>query len=376
MEGRPRLAIVGGGFAGLSAIRTLAKEPVDVILIDRHNYHTFSPLLYQIGAAELEAAEIAYPLRKYLRDYPNVQFIMDEVERIDLINKFLECRSQRVSYDYLILASGSVPFYFGVPGAEQYALPLKTVADGVEMRNHILTCFEEAVYEPDSGERRCWLTFTVVGGGPTGVEFVCALAELINGPISRDHPRLDLSEVSLVLIEAKETVLAAMPPELRDYAVIRLAKKGVEVRSGSVANEICQGTVRLKSGEVISTRTVIWTAGVQAGHLARSSGVEVNEKNQVKVGPTLEVPGSPGFYAAGDAAVIADQEKPLPMVAPVATQQGETAARNVLRQIRGNDRLARATVPAVIEKRAASYWRRWRYRHWGGRWHPSVSDQR
>jgi NADH dehydrogenase len=171
MNERPKVAIIGAGFAGLSAIHALAKAPVDVVLIDRNNYHTFFPLLYQIAAAELEPEEITYPVRKLLRKYPNVRFLRDEVRRIDLPNKVLECHGQSIPYDYLILTSGSVPFYFGIPSAAQNALALKTVEDGIALRNHILSCFEEAVHEPDSTKRRSWLAFAVVGGGPTGVEF-------------------------------------------------------------------------------------------------------------------------------------------------------------------------------------------------------------
>jgi NADH dehydrogenase len=337
MNGRPRVAIIGAGFAGVSAVRALAKAPVDVNLVDRNNYHTFFPLLYQIGAAELEPEEIAYPVRKFLHKYPNVRFLMDEVQQIDLPNRVLNCRGQGVPYDYLILASGSVPFYFGILGAARNALALKTMEDGIALRNHILSCFEGAVHESDSTKRRRWLTFTVVGGGPTEVEFTGALAELINGPLVKDYPTLNMEEVSLVLVEAGERLLGAMPQKLSNYASDRLARKGVDVRLGSVVSEISDGAAHLKNGEVISTKTVIWTAGVRASRLAESSSLVVNEEGQVKVGPTLEVPGIPGLYAAGDSAVVAEYETSLPMIAPVAMQQGKTAAKNILRQISGEE---------------------------------------
>ena len=227
---RPRVVIVGAGFGGLWAARSLARSPVEVLLIDRHNYHCFLPLLYQVAAAELEPEEIAYPVRSILWKLPNVRFVLGDVKGVDLSHRVLETDGPAIPYDFLILATGSVSHFFGVPGASEHAFPLKTLEQGVALRTRILCCFERAALEPDPERRRRLLTFAIVGGGPTGVEFAGALAELIRGPLVKDFSTLDFREVRVVLLEAADGLLVGLPERLRAYAFARLGRMGVEVR--------------------------------------------------------------------------------------------------------------------------------------------------
>ena len=225
---RPRVIVLGAGFGGLWGIRALRHAPVEVLLVDRHNYHTFLPLLYQVAAAELDPEEIAYPVRSILRGMPNAQFVLSEVMGIDFVARQLQTSAGLLSYDFLILALGSRSHFFGVPGAAEHAFCLKTLEQGIVLRNHILECFERAIHELDGERRRRALTFTVVGGGTTGVEFAGALAELIHGPLGKDHPTLKVRQVRLVLLEAGNQLLPMLPERLQAYAQARLAKIGVE----------------------------------------------------------------------------------------------------------------------------------------------------
>ena len=357
MVGRPRVVIIGAGFGGFWAIRELTKAPVDVVLIDRNNYHTFFPLLYQVGAAELGPEQISYPVRSFLRHRPNIEFHLDEVKKVDLGYRVVECEGHSLNYSYLILAAGSASHFFGVSGASENSLPLRSLEEGIEVRNHILHCFEKAVHEPDPAVRQRLLTFTIVGGGPTGVEFSGALAELISGPMRKDYPTLDFQMVQIVLLEATDRLLSGMPGELTQYALDRLRGKGVKVRLRALADEVTGQAVWLKSGELIPTETVVWTAGVRASGVAESLGLPVNNKGQVTVGPTLQVPEYPEVYVVGDAAALSANNGPLPMVAPVAMQQGEAAARNIIRQVKGQEphhfRYKNMGMLAVIGRNAA-----------------------
>lgn len=336
---RPRVAIVGAGFGGLWAARTLVRYPVEVLLIDRNNYHSFLPLLYQVAAAELEPEEIAYPVRSILWKLPNARFILADAKRVDVARRVVETDGRTISYDFLILATGSVSHFFGVPGAGQHAFPLKTLEEGVALRNHILCCFERAVHEPDPSRRRRALTFAIVGGGPTGVEFTGALAELIRGPLVKDYPTLDFREVRVALLEARESLLPELPERLRTYALARLGRMGVEVRLRAMVSQITGEAVHLTEGTVIRAETVVWTAGVRGDPLAQAWGLPIARAGRVAVLPTLQVPGHREVYIIGDLAHVEEGGHPLPMIAPVAIQQGVAAARNVARQIAGQDPL-------------------------------------
>lgn len=333
-RGRPRVVVVGAGFGGLWAARTLAFEPVEVLLVDRRNHHTFFPLLYQVAAAEIEPEAIAFPIRGLLRRFPNIGFEMTEVRAINVEARRLETDGPPIPYDFLILAPGSVEHTFGVSGVAEHAFFLKNLDQAIALRNHILASFERAAREPDPFQRRQMLTFTIIGGGPTGVEFAGALAELIARPLRRDFPTLDFQEVRVILLEAMEGLLPGLPGSLRAYAAARLRRLGVDVRLMAIVEAVEPGRVRLRDGAFIETGTVVWTAGVRGNPLGEALGLPVGPGGRVQVAPTLQVPGHPEIYIVGDLALPEGAGK-LPMVAPVAIQQGTWAARNILRVLRG-----------------------------------------
>jgi NADH dehydrogenase len=321
----PRVVIVGAGFAGLWAAQGLAsRHDLDVTLLDKHNYHTFFPLLYQVAAAELSPTEIAYPVRSILRSAGCVRFRMGEVTNIDREGRSVHLRDgSRVSYDVLILATGSVPAFFGVPGAEENAYKLRVMDDALPLRAAILSRFEKATFERDRERRAELLTFVIVGGGPTGVEFAGALSELVHGPILQDYPNIPRDEIRIVLVEAADRVLGTMKPRLSRYALKRLESRDVEVRLQTLVTEIEEDGVLLKDGTRIPSETVVWTAGIQGDPVFREWGFEVDRAGRVAVEPTLQVPGFPEIFVAGDLAAAKGKDgAPLPQVAPVAVQQG------------------------------------------------------
>jgi len=331
----PRVVIVGAGFGGLEVAKALAKAPVDVELVDRNNYHTFLPLLYQVAAAELEATDIGYPVRSILRKLSNARFTMAEMTGLDLAKRIVETDGPSIPYDYLVLALGSVPHFFGVEGAEQYAFPLYDLNEGIALKAHILRCFERATREPDPDERRRMLTFAIVGGGPTGVEFAGALAELVHGPLVRDYPNLDFEQVRVVLLEALDGLLSFLPEKLGAYTQKRLHKMGVEVRLGALVTQITSQEVHLKDGAILPTETVVWTAGVRGDPMVQTWGLPLGRGGRVAVQPTLQVPEQPEVYVIGDLAYLEEDGRALPMVAPVAMQQAKVAAQNIVRQVDG-----------------------------------------
>ncbi len=338
-SGRPRVVIVGAGFGGLSAARALARSPVDTLIIDRNNYHTFHALLYQVAAAELEPEQISYPVRTVLRRMPNVGFLMGQVERIDPGARRLLVAGHAVEYDYLILATGSTTRFYGVDGAAENAFALKTLDHAIALRNHILCCLEQAGGDTDAEVRRSLLTFVVIGGGATGVEFAGALAELVRGPAMKDYPALNPGEARVALLEATDSVLADLPQRLRHYALQRLRKMGIEVLLGAAAARVTPRGVQLKDGNLIPTRTVVWTAGVRGDGLAETSGLPVAADGRVQVLPSLQVPGYPEVYAIGDCARVDKDGRPLPFTAPPAIQEGEAAGLNIKRQLQASDPL-------------------------------------
>ncbi len=332
---RPRVVIVGAGFGGLWAARTLAGALVDVLLIDRNNYHTFLPLLYQVAAAELEPEQIIYPVRTMLRKLPNAGFIMAKVTGLDPASQTIEVNGSIIPYDYLVLAMGSTSHYFDIPGAAEYAFPLKTLEQGTAIRNHILCSFERAVYETDEEKRQRLLTFTIVGGGATGVEFAGALAELIRGPLTKDYPKIDFKKVKIILLEAADSLISMMPDELRRYAFERLRWMGVDVRLKTTVSRIEPDAVYLGDGSPIPTEAVIWTAGVRGEPMAQAWGLPTARAGRVTVLETLQLADYPNIYVVGDLSYLEEDHHPLPLVAPVAVQQGVTAAENIKRQIKG-----------------------------------------
>ncbi len=337
-KGQPHVVIIGAGFGGLWAAKTFFGRPVRVTLVDRNNYHTFFPLLYQVGAAEIEPEQIAYPVRTLLRKQGNVAYLRADAGELDLAEKTVMCNGLKLEFDYCIIAAGTATNFFNTSGAERNSFSLKSLDESMILRNHILTCFERASGSGDNEIRRRLLSFVVVGGGPTGIEFSGALAELINGPLKKDFPRLSGGEISVYLVEASRRLIGMFSEKTSLYAAQLLERKGVTVLCGSGVKELHKGSVTLDNGRRILSETVVWTAGV-AGE--RISGVKapLSKDGRVKVDATLGIPGYEGCYVAGDLAFVEEGGRPLPMIAPVAIQQGRAAARNVLRCIQGSEPL-------------------------------------
>lgn len=331
----PKVVIVGAGFAGTEAAKTLAKSGVKVLLIDRHNYHTFIPMLYQVATAVLNPQQVVYPLRRLFRNYPNVRFIQTTVKEIDFTHQLIYTERAVIDYDYLILATGSQSQYLGVSGAAEYALPMRTLPEAITIRNHILSCCEQAVQTTNEDELQQLLTFVIVGGGPTGVELAGALRELVNGPLPGDYPELDLAQARVILLQAGKQILKSYPPRLGDYTTKWLRRHGVKVHLQSRVNKVTPDSIYLEDGEVILTKTVIWTAGVVAATPQTQEPLATGTSNKIQVTPTLQVADQPGVYAVGDLAQVEHLAESLNGVAQEAIQQGKAAAENILRQYQG-----------------------------------------
>lgn len=331
----PRVVIVGAGFGGLWAARGLANRPVHVTLVDRNNYHTFFPLLYQVAAAELVPTDIAHPVRSIFRRTENVDVLMAEMTGLDLGGRAVHTDQGRLDYDYLVLAIGSEPSFFGVPGAEEHAFPLRWMSDAVPLRHHVLTRFEAAV-TADPEHRRTLLTFVVVGGGPTGVEYAGALSELIFGPLLEDFPAIQREDVRIVLVEASGALLGGMPDKLGRYACDRLVRRGVTVRLGTTVEAVHARSVAFSGGETLPTDTVVWTAGIRGDPRAEEWGLPVGRGGRVPVTPQLHLEGHPEVFVIGDLAYLEDDGgTPLPQVAQVAIQQGRRVAANLRARLSG-----------------------------------------
>jgi NADH dehydrogenase len=330
-----RVVILGAGFGGLWAAKTLAHTSANVTLVDHQNYHVFIPLLYQVAAAELEPEEIAYPLRNIFRKVSNIRFAMANATNIDLTRRAVVASGQEIPYDFLILAIGSASNFFGVPGADDFAFPLKTLEQGASLRNQILKCFERAELELDSKRRQQLLTFAVVGGGRTGVEFAGALVELIRGPLQKDYRNIDFREPRVMLCHSGDRLIPDLPEPLSHYALERLRKMGVEVRLGSRVSRVTAEAVYHQENEAFPTTTVVWTAGVRGKPDIEGWGLPTTKSGQIPVLPTLQVPEHPEIYAIGDIAYLEEGGHPLPMAATVAIQEGVSAARNVRLQMEG-----------------------------------------
>jgi len=330
----PTVVIVGAGFGGLNAARALRRAPVQVILVDRNNYHLFQPLLYQVATAGLEPEQIAKPVRAILRGQKNFDFRMMEARGVDFTRRHLETSAGPLAYDFLVLAPGGETNFFGLDRLARTGFGLKDIGDAVTIRNHVLSCFELAMLESDPERRRARLTFIIVGGGPTGVEMAGALSELIRLVLVKDYPRLNIKDVRILLLEATDQLLAAMPERLREAAGKTLWRKYVEVRFGATVADFDGQRITLKSGEVIPAHTVIWAAGVSASPLNAALGLARGRQGRILVEPTLQVQGHPEVFIIGDAAYREENGEPLPMVAPVAIQMGKSVARNIVRMLR------------------------------------------
>jgi len=375
-QGTPHVVIIGGGFGGLEAARVFAGTPVRVTLLDRHNYHLFQPLLYQVATASLSPGDVASPIRWILRNQKNVQVLLAEAREIDTANKRVlvdpgpsDGTPPPIPYDYAIVATGAAHSYFGHPEWAARAPGLKTLDDALEMRRRVLLAFEAAEREPDPAKQRRLLTFVIVGGGPTGVELAGALAEIARNSLPQDFRSIQPESARIVLLEGGPDVLPAFPEKLRRASRESLERLGVEVRTESLVIAVdddgvtwrtAGGVGPAKAGphgqqgsetardstwgpasagptgdQHISAETVLWAAGVAASPLAKSLGVPLDRAGRVTPAPTLSLAEHPTVFVAGDICAFTQDGKPLPGVAQVAMQQGAHAAKNILRAIDG-----------------------------------------
>ncbi len=340
----PHVVIVGGGFGGLAAAKALRDAPVRVTLVDRVNHHLFQPLLYQVATAALSPADIAAPIRSILRNQRNTTVLLGEVIAIDLAHRAViltpnpetgETADDRLSYDYLILAPGTVTTYFGHHEWEKDAPGLKSLDDAIEVRRRVFLAFEAAERERRPETRQRLLTFVVVGGGPTGVELAGALAEIAHEALEREFRAINPDDATIYLIDAGSRILATFPEDLAGAAAASLERLGVRLRLHAAVTQVDRDAVHL-GDERIAAETVIWAAGVTASRLGASLGVPLEKGGRVPVEPDLTLKDHREVYVIGDLAALNDRSgQPLPGLAPVATQEGETAAKNITRTLRG-----------------------------------------
>ncbi len=330
----PHVVIVGAGFGGLYAARTLKHAPIRLTVIDRRNHHLFQPLLYQVATAALSPGEIAYPIRAVLARQKNAEVLLAEVAAVELQARKVILRDGELSYDFLILATGASHAYFSHDEWEPWAPGLKTLEDALEIRRRILLAFEKAERESDALRRRALLTFVIVGGGPTGVELAGAIAEIACRVLVDDFRAINPREAHVILLEAGPRILATFPEQLSARAEESLKTLGVEVRTKSAVTQVGPDGVEV-GGWRIHAATTLWAAGVKASPLARSLRVQLDRAGRVPVEPDLTIPGHPEVFVIGDLAAFLHQTRnPLPGVAPVAIQQGRHAAQNILRACR------------------------------------------
>jgi NADH dehydrogenase len=328
-----RIVIIGGGFGGLYAAKTLRRAPARITLVDRRNYHLFQPLLYQVATAALNPSDIATPIRSVLRKQENVSVIMGDATAIDLDQKLIKLTDGELAYDILIIATGATHSYFGHPEWEANAPGLKTIEDALEIRRRVLLAFEAAERESDPVRQRAWLNFVVVGGGPTGVELAGALSEIARQTMLRDFRRINPSSARVILIEGLDRLLPLYPPDLSAKASAQLRSLGVEVMTSTMVTRVTDREVAA-GAMAIPARTVLWAAGVQASPLARSLGSPLDRAGRVRVNPDLSIPGHPEVFVIGDlAAVTQDDGTLVPGVAPAAIQEGIHTAKNIQRML-------------------------------------------
>jgi NADH dehydrogenase len=340
----PHVVIIGGGFGGLEAAHRLKSAPVRVTLVDRHNYHLFQPLLYQVATASLSPADVSSPIRWVLRRQRNVQVLLAHVQAVDPNERrvVLTGRSNSapdsLKYNYLIVATGAAHAYFGHPEWEPRAPGLKTLDDALEIRRQVLLAFEAAEREPDPVAQARLLTFVIVGGGPTGVELAGALAEIARRTLNRDFRSIRPESARILMLEGGPSVLPTFPEALRNAARESLEHLGVDVRTNAMVTGIDADGVRV-GGTAIAAQTILWAAGVAASPLVRSLGAPLDRAGRVLAEPTLAVPGHAEIFVVGDVCALSQDGKPLPGVAQVAKQGGAHAAKNVVRAIRGQPAL-------------------------------------
>jgi NADH:ubiquinone reductase (H+-translocating) len=333
-----RVLIVGGGFGGLTAAKTLGNAPhVNVTLLDRRNHHLFQPLLYQVATAGLSPADIAAPIRSILSDFANIEVLEGEVTHVDFDKRVVIADFGSFEYDYLILACGSLHSYFGHDEWEEHAPGLKSIEGATEIRRRILSSFEEAERSEDVQRRRYLLTFVVVGGGPTGVELAGAIGEMSRFTLSRDFKRIDPKLARVILVESGERILSTFPPKLSSRATRDLESLGVQVWRHCEVTGIDARGVQI-GNERVEAATVLWAAGVRAASLNKALGVTLDRNGRVIVGADLALEGHPEVFVIGDQCRFEQTGQPLPGVAPVAIQQGRFAARTIRDDLAGRPR--------------------------------------
>src|SRR6266850_2473345 len=330
----PRVVIVGGGFGGLYAARGLRRAPARVALVDRRNHHVFQPLLYQVATAALNPSDIAVPIRRILRRQTNAEVILGEARAVDVTARKVILADGEVPYDYLIVATGATHSYFGRDDWAQVAPGLKTIENALDIRRRILLAFEAAERESDPARRAAWLTFVIVGGGPTGVELAGAVADIARLILRQDFRHIDPRSSRVFLVEAGARVLPSFDPVLAQRTAGSLRRLGVEVLTGAPVTAIDATGVSIGDRR-IEARVVLWAAGVAASPLARSLGVPLDRAGRVPVTPDLTLPGHPEVFVIGDLAALQQDGRPVPGVAPAAKQMGQQTARNILRRLRG-----------------------------------------
>ena len=335
---RPRVVIIGAGFGGLLAARTLAKYPVQITLIDRQNFHTFQPLLYQVATAGLSPGEIAAPIRWIMRNHRNVEVLMSEVQGFDLSRRMVKIEDGEVSYDYLIVAAGASHAYFGHDEWEPFAPGLKTIEDALEIRRRVLLAFELAERQADTDKEQVHLNFVVVGGGPTGVELAGTLAEISRQVLANEFRTIDPKKTRIVLLEGGPRILPAYPSDLSRSAEEQLRQLGVEVHTSAMVTLVEAGAVHV--GETkLPAAVILWAAGVAASPLGKMLGAPVDRAGRVLVNPDLSIPGNPNVFVIGDLAALKDEHGHwLPGLSPVAIQEGKATAHNIGHELQGEPR--------------------------------------
>lgn len=373
----PKVVVIGAGFGGLEVAQHLKGAPVDVTVVDQHNFHTFQPLLYQVATAGLNAADVAHAVRGLFHRQSNVRFRQGTVTAVDWVARTVVVADQpALPFDHLVLAGGATVTYFGTPGAADHGFPLYTLEDATRLRNHIVRRFEAADTDPTALDRG-GLTFVVVGGGPTGVETAGALAELFSMVFRKDYPGLDVSRAKVVLVEMQDHLLHPFQASSRRHALFTLRSRGVDVRLGAQVASAEADTVTFANGTELPCQTLIWAAGVEANPLASTIGVAQDRGGRVVVNPDLSIPDCPGAWAIGDIAAARDRDgELLPQLAPVAMQSGRHVARQIRRRLEGHPtkpfrywnkgtmatigrRAAVAELPGRIRLRGGLAWLAW-----------------
>jgi NADH dehydrogenase len=338
-KARPRVLVLGGGFGGIGAAQKLKKSDVDLVLVDKNDYHTFQPLLYQVATGLLEQPAVGHPIRDLVHGQDNARMHQDRVTAVDLDAREVQFAELKpLSYDYLVFGLGAEVNFFGVEGAADHAFPLYTLSDAVRLKNHVLRQWEAADKDQALIEDGA-LNIVVVGGGPTGVETAGALAELYTGVFRKDYPDVPEDAARITLVEAGPEIFSMFKPDIRNYAVEALTKRGVEVTTGEVVDSVTPLRVKLKSGKELKAHTLVWGAGLQGNALVQSLGLELERGNRIAVDGELRMPAHPEVFAVGDVAAITDTktQQVLPQLGSVALQSGEHAGETIARLVEGKE---------------------------------------